>query len=163
MVCFKKNFLFWVAMAMICLIFNGCRQIKQSKNQVSALSTIFPIGEKITNTNFTGNVYLYNLIAADSINPTAVGNVTFEPRARTKWHIHPGGQIILAVDGEGYYQEKGQPKRTLKKGDAIKCPPNIPHWHGASPHQHFVQVALTNRHLGETIWLNEVTEEEYAH
>ena len=62
-----------------------------------------------------------------------VGNVTFEPGARTNWHYHPGGQILLATDGVGYYQEKGSPKRFFRKGDVIKCPPNITHWHGAGP------------------------------
>jgi quercetin dioxygenase-like cupin family protein len=122
---------------------------------------VFPKGEKITSNNFMGTVYLQNLMTADSINPTAVGNVTFEPRARTKWHLHPGGQILLVIDGVGYYQEKGQSKKLLYKGDVIKCPPNVPHWHGASSDKHFVQVAVTNRHLGETVWLEDVTDEVY--
>lgn len=98
---------------------------------------------------------------ADSLNPTSVGNVTFEAGARTKWHKHPGGQILLVIDGVGYYQEQGQSKKILRKGDVIKCPPNVPHWHGASADTAFVHVAITNRHLGETVWLNEVTEDEY--
>lgn len=122
---------------------------------------IFPRGEKITNDNFTGTAYLKMLMGADSLNPTSVGNVTFEPGARTKWHIHPGGQILLVIDGVGYYQEKGQDKKVLRKGDVIKCPANVPHWHGASVDTAFVQVAITNRHLGEPVWLDEVSEEEY--
>jgi len=124
-------------------------------------TSVFPRGEKITNDNFKGTVYLNSLVAGDSINPTAVGSVTFEAGARTKWHLHPGGQILLAIDGVGYYQEKGKSKQILKKGDVIKCPPNIPHWHGASVDTPFVQVAITNRHLGETVWQQAVTDEEY--
>jgi quercetin dioxygenase-like cupin family protein len=127
----------------------------------AANNLVFPKGEKITNSNFKGNAYLKMLIEADSINPTAVGNVTFEPGARTKWHLHPGGQILLVMDGVGYYQEKGQLKRILHKGDVIKCPPNTPHWHGASSDKAFVQVAVTNNHLGATVWLEEVSDEEY--
>jgi quercetin dioxygenase-like cupin family protein len=122
---------------------------------------VFPQGEKITSQNFKGTVYLKTLIDTDSVNPTAVGNVTFEPGARTRWHLHPGGQILLVIDGVGYYQEKGQSKIILRKGDVIKCPPNVPHWHGASADSHFIQVAVTNRHLGETVWLEEVTDEVY--
>lgn len=125
--------------------------------------SIFPKGERITNKNFKGTVYLKMLMDADSINPTSIGNVTFEPGARTKWHQHPGGQILLVMDGVGYYQEKGQAKKILRRGDVIKCPANVPHWHGASADYPFVQVAVTNRHLGETIWLQDVTEEEYNH
>lgn len=123
---------------------------------------IFPTGDKITNDNFKGNAYLKALVEADSINPTSIGNVTFEPGARTRWHQHPGGQILLVIDGVGYYQEKGQAKKIIRRGDVIKCPPNLPHWHGASPDSPFIQVAVTNRHLGETVWLQEVTDEEYA-
>lgn len=138
----------------------SCAQEKRV-NQQSATTTVFPKGAKITNNNFTGTAYLKSLMDSDSLNPTSVGNVTFEPGARTKWHLHPGGQILLVIDGAGYYQEKGEVKQILRKGDVIKCPPNLPHWHGASVDSAFVQVAITNRHLGETVWLEEVTEDEY--
>ena len=122
---------------------------------------IFRQGEKITNDNFAGTAYLHSLVEGDSINPNSVGNVTFEPGARTKWHLHPAGQILLATDGVGYYQEKGQSKKILRKGDVIKCPPNIPHWHGASVDSAFVQIAVTGREKGATVWLEVVTEDEY--
>jgi quercetin dioxygenase-like cupin family protein len=131
-------------------------------NQHNAVEhNIFPKGARITNNNFKGTAYLKMLMDADSLNPTSVGNVTFEPGARTRWHVHPGGQILLVIDGVGYYQEEGQAKQTLRKGDVIKCPVNVPHWHGASAHTAFVQLAITNRHLGETVWLHEVSEQEY--
>lgn len=134
-----------------------------STKMESQKSIIFQKGEKITNDNFTGNAYLQMLIAPDSLNPTSVGNVTFEPGARTKWHLHPGGQILLVTDGVGYYQEEGQPKKILHKGDVIKCPPNIPHWHGASADSAFVQVAITNTQNGVPVWLEAVTDEQYNH
>jgi quercetin dioxygenase-like cupin family protein len=132
----------------------------QKGRNVKAVS-IFQQGEKITNNNFRGIAYLQMLITADSLNSTAVGNVTFEPGARTKWHFHPAGQILLVTDGIGYYQEKGQPKKILRRGDVVKCPPNVHHWHGASANVGFVQLAISSNHLGPTIWLEEVTEEEY--
>lgn len=149
-----------LALLFSCLVSISCAQEK-SDNKRPKLNSVFPKGNKIANNNFTGVAYLQNLMDADSLNPTSVGNVTFEPGARTKWHLHPGGQILLVIDGVGYYQEKGQTKKTLRKGDVIKCPPNVPHWHGASADTGFVQVAITNRHLGETVWLTEVTDEEY--
>ncbi|HEU4788654.1 MAG TPA: cupin domain-containing protein [Flavobacterium sp.] len=122
---------------------------------------IFTKGEKITNNNFIGTVWLNNLVQADSVNQNAVGSVTFEPGARTKWHSHPAGQIILALEGVGYYQEKGSQKIIVKKGDVVKCPANIPHWHGASSDTKFIQVAITGREKGETIWLEPVSDDEY--
>ena len=134
---------------------------QQQGNKQSDANNIFGKGNKINSANFKGIAYLQPLMEADSLNPTSVGNVTFEAGARTRWHKHPGGQILLVIDGIGYYQEQGQKKKTLRKGDVIKCPNNVPHWHGASAETAFVQVAITNRHLGETVWLHEVTDEEY--
>jgi quercetin dioxygenase-like cupin family protein len=145
---------------LLCLIIlaacNNETVVNKSSNKL-----IFPKGERITSDNFTGIAYLQMLIAADSLNPTAIGSVTFEPGARSKWHSHPAGQILLAIDGVGYYQEKGQPKKILRKGDAIKCPPNVPHWHGASADTAFVQIAITGREKGETVWLEAVTDSVY--
>ena len=136
----------------------------QVKNRLGSKQEdlIFPKGEKITNSNFVGNAWLTNLVTGDSTNDNAVGSVTFEPGARTNWHFHPAGQIILAIGGVGYYQEKGSPKKILQKGDVVKCPPNIPHWHGASPDSVFIQIAITGRQNGPTAWLQAVTEEEYV-
>lgn len=133
-----------------------------SKSTLERAGTnIFPKGEKVTNNNFTGNVWLQMLGQDERTLNTGVGNVTFEPGARTKWHLHPGGQIILVTDGVGYYQEKGQPKKILHKGDVIKCPANVEHWHGASKDSYFVQVAVTDNKNGSVEWLQTVTEEEY--
>ncbi len=157
-----KNIVTGITRCMLLILsISSCVQQKVDAEKESSKGLIFPQGEKITSSNFTGTVYLKMLMPADSVNPTTVGNVTFEPGARTRWHLHPGGQILLVIDGVGYYQEKGQSKKILNKGDVIKCPPNVPHWHGASSNKHFVQVAVTNRHLGETIWLEEVTDEVY--
>ncbi len=122
---------------------------------------LYDKGERITNDNFIGAAYLTGLVQADSINTNAVGNVYFEAGARSNWHRHPGGQILLVTHGEGYYQEEGSPKRILKRGDVVKCPPMTPHWHGASKDKVFVQIAITGRQLGPTEWIRPVTEEEY--
>jgi quercetin dioxygenase-like cupin family protein len=138
---------------------NGKEQHADTEKEDADL--IFQKGEKVTNTNFTGNVWLNNLVKADSTNQNAVGSVTFEAGARTKWHSHPSGQIILAIDGTGYYQEKGSPKMIVRKGEVVKCPADIAHWHGASKDSKFIQVAITGREKGETAWFEPVTDQEY--
>lgn len=75
--------------------------------------------------------------------------------------MHPGGQILLVTDGVGYYEEKGQPKKILHKGDVIKCPPNIEHWHGASVDSHFSHLAIGNSEKKVVVWLRAVSDEEY--
>jgi quercetin dioxygenase-like cupin family protein/alkylhydroperoxidase/carboxymuconolactone decarboxylase family protein YurZ len=120
------------------------------------------MGDKIQGGNFTGTVWVTQLLPADSTINASLGNVVFEPKARSKWHKHPGGQTLLALDGMGYYQEKGKPVQILRKGDVARCPPDVEHWHGASHDHWFVQLAITSEHpKGRVIWLNEVEEEVY--
>jgi quercetin dioxygenase-like cupin family protein len=123
----------------------SCNQQNDSSQSTPSDALVFPKGQKIPSNNFNGNTWLEGLVEADNINQNSVGSVTFEPGARTRWHLHPAGQIILALEGEGYYQEQGQLKRVLRKGDVVKCPPNVPHWHGASADRTFIQIAITGR------------------
>lgn len=61
----------------------------------------------------------------------------------------------------GYYQGKGSSKRIIKKGEAVKCLPGVPHRHGASKDDELIQIAITNTQKGATVWLETVREEEY--
>ena len=147
-----------LAVVILCCKTGGDRKKLVSSQSMESL---FPKGQKISNENFTGTAYLQMMVAPVSLNLTSIGNVTFEAGARTKWHLHPGGQILLATGGVGYYQEKDSPKRILRKGDVVKCPPNVAHWHGASHDQEFIQIAITSSQNGSTVWLQHVTDEEY--
>lgn len=151
-----------IIITFIIILFHSCNSENKSEDSGNQKSdTIFPKGEKITNDNFTGIAWLQQMVINDTIYNTQVGNVTFEPGARSKWHLHPGGQILLATGGVGYYQEKDSPKKILRKGDVVTCPPNTPHWHGASSDNEFIQVAITPTQKGLTVWLEPVTDEEY--
>lgn len=124
---------------------------------------VFPKGEKITNNNFTGTAWLQMLVNNDSIYNTSIGNVTFEPGARTNWHKHPGGQILLVTDGQGYYQEKGKPAQHIRKGDVVRIPPDTEHWHGAAPNSSLTHIAISpNTDKGNVVWLLPVTDNEYS-
>jgi quercetin dioxygenase-like cupin family protein len=149
---------FMVCLALSCKPEAKSETIPEEQPQKELL---FDKGAKITNSNFVGTAWLQMLVDADSINRNSVGSVTFEPGARTNWHSHPNGQIIIAIGGKGYYQEKGSSKRILQKGDAVKCPPNIPHWHGASTDDEFIQIAITSRVDGPTEWLGKVEDSVY--
>jgi len=139
---------------------SGTVAIAQSPNKM--LNTIFPVGAKTQGGNFKGTVWVTSLLTADSSTDVSVGNVIFEPKAHSKWHKHPGGQTLLVLNGVGYYQERGQPLQILHKGDVVKCPPEVEHWHGASKDNWFVQLALTKEHpKGRVIWLEDVQEAVY--
>jgi quercetin dioxygenase-like cupin family protein len=121
----------------------------------------FSKGNKIISDNFTGTAWL-QMMVSDSTYNTVIGNVTFEKGARTSWHYHPGGQILLVTNGAGYYQEKGKPIKILHKGDIVICPPDTEHWHGASPDCGLTHIAIsTNLQKGNVVWLKPVSDEEY--
>ena len=123
---------------------------------------IFPKGEPAPADYFTGKVYLQMLAQKTESNDYSVGSVTFEPGARSNWHIHPAGQTLIVISGRGLYQEKGKPMRTINKGETIVCPANIEHWHGASPDSQMNHIAITNdKGAGGVVWLKPVTDEEY--
>jgi 4-carboxymuconolactone decarboxylase len=112
--------------------------------------------------NFTGAVSVNMMVSPDSLFNTQMGAVTFEPGARTNWHYHPSGQILIVTDGTAYYQEKGKPRQVLSKGQVVKCPPNVHHWHGATQQGSMTHIALsTNLQMGSVVWLEKVTDEEY--
>lgn len=111
---------------------------------------------------FTGDVTVNMMLGNDENNEYSIANVQFSPSARTNWHTHPKGQVLLVLAGKGYYQEEGKPVRELSKGDVVNIPPNVNHWHGAQPNSEFVHVAITNYKDGQNVfWGEHVTDEEY--
>ena len=124
--------LFITAIASLALLTTSCMENK-SENNKTELQAIFPQGELGPADHFTGNAFHTPLVDDDSTYNTVIGSVYFEPGARSNWHTHPSGQILIVTSGVSYHQIKGQPRQTIKKGDVVKCPANVEHWHGASP------------------------------
>ncbi len=111
---------------------------------------------------FTGKSYL-NMLTTDSV---VVANVTFEPGCRNNWHIHHaekgGGQILLATDGEGWYQEEGKPAQKLTPGSVVEIPAGVKHWHGAAKDSQFTHIAIEVPAVNASNeWLEPVSDEEY--
>jgi quercetin dioxygenase-like cupin family protein len=147
----------------VVMLFSSCKQQIEKKIPQEEVQTLFPKGNKLPNDLFTGNAFLHPLLAKDKNNEFSLGSVTFEPGARTHWHTHPKGQVLIVTEGGGFCQEKGKPARALKKGDVVNIPENVEHWHGASANSQLVHIALTN-YKGEenVVWLQPVTDEEYS-
>jgi len=134
----------------------------KSENNKTEPEAIFPKGEKGPSENFTGNAWNTPLVSNDSTYNTVIGNVYFEPGARSNWHTHPAGQILIIIDGVGYHQIEGKPIEIIKKGDVVKCPPNVRHWHGASPDVGLQQIyIIPNTEKGIVNWNEAVTNEQY--
>ena len=109
---------------------------------------------------FIGNSYLAPMLTEG----LKMSNVTFEPRCRNNWHIHhKGGQILICVGGEGWYQEWGKPARKLRQGDVVNIPAEVKHWHGATADSWFQHIAISVPVEGASNeWLEAVTDEEYC-
>ncbi len=129
---------------------------------------IFGMGEPNTAfaQYFIGNSYLKPLTKQGE-SKVFLANVTFEPGCRNNWHIHKaeknGGQILICVEGEGWYKEEGKPAQSLKSGDVVTIPANVKHWHGAKKDSWFSHIAVeVPGENTENVWLEQVTDEEYS-
>jgi quercetin dioxygenase-like cupin family protein len=161
----KSNFKTLLLSAFASLAILSCNNKNQEtmKKTKQELNAIFPKGEKGSKDLFTGNAYHTALVDTDSVYNTLVGNVYFEPGARSNWHSHPAGQILIITDGIGYHQLEGKPIEIIKKGDVIKCPPNVKHWHGASADVGLQQLYIVpNTEKGIVEWNEAVTDEQYS-
>jgi quercetin dioxygenase-like cupin family protein len=111
---------------------------------------------------FTGNVRVDPLFPSNDSTPFSGAYVTFEPGARSAWHIHPKGQHLLVTAGVGRTGEWEGKVDEIKTGDVIWCPPGIKHWHGASPTTAMTHIALTGTLGGKSVeWMEKVTDEQY--
>lgn len=154
-----KNILLFVV-----VLFTACNNNQIMRETTPHHEPVFPKGEKVTNDNFIGTVWVNYLSETDTIHHVNIGSVTFEAGARTNWHYHKGGQILLVTEGTGLYQEKGKPVEIINKGDVMKCPPDIEHWHGATPDESMTHIAIgTNTNIGGAVWLQPVSDVEYQY
>jgi quercetin dioxygenase-like cupin family protein len=113
--------------------------------------------------NFTGSVIVDPLYAASESTSSTGGLVTFEPGARSAWHTHPAGQVLIVTFGTGWVQEEGGRKREIKLGDVIWTPPGVKHWHGASATNSMSHIAISNMRDGKNVdWMEHVTGEQYG-
>jgi 4-carboxymuconolactone decarboxylase len=111
---------------------------------------------------FTGEVQVDMLFPGNENASYSGAQVTFQPGARTAWHLHPAGQHLVVTSGVGLTGTRDGKIIEFKAGDAIWCPPDIDHWHGATPDSAMSHVALTGILNGENVvWKEKVTDEEY--
>jgi 4-carboxymuconolactone decarboxylase len=112
--------------------------------------------------NFTGRVRVEMLFEAIDPSHASGGSVTFEPGARTAWHSHPGGQILIVTAGIGRVQQWGGPIEEIRAGDVVRIPVGQKHWHGASPHTSMTHLAITEPRHGTSVqWMEKVSDEQY--
>jgi len=129
-------------------------QIRQGGSQPSV---------KGADANFTGQVRIDPLFAAQDPARAGGGTVTFEPGARTVWHTHPLGQILVVTAGLGWVQREGGPVQEIRPGDVVWIPPGVKHWHGATKTTGMTHIAITENANGKVVdWLEKVSDEKYG-
>ena len=167
---FIKTF-FIAGIAGVSLLAASCNDQKNQNQQKQNIMNTeipkisdFPLGEENTGyaQYFSGKSWLAPLTSNIDLN-VPLSNVTFEPGCRNNWHSHTGGQLLIAVGGVGYYQERGKAAVRMEPGDVIEIGPNVEHWHGAAPDSWFSHLAIiSNPQINKNTWLEPVTDEEYT-
>jgi quercetin dioxygenase-like cupin family protein len=113
---------------------------------------------------FTGTVRIDPLfLQPEEPARTTGGSVSFEPGARTAWHTHPLGQILIVTAGSGLVQRDGGPIEKIGPGDVVWFSPGEKHWHGASPTKFMTHIAIQEQLDGSAVtWLEKVSNEQYG-
>ena len=112
---------------------------------------------------FTGTVRIDPLFQAPEPAHVQGASVTFEPGARTAWHIHPLGQTLIVTAGLGWAQHEGGPIEEIRAGDVVWLAPGEKHWHGASPSTAMTHTAIQESLNGKVVdWMEHVTDQQYS-
>ena len=111
---------------------------------------------------FSGTAYVAPVFPP-LMGDVSAGEVTFLPGARSAWHTHPAGQMLIVTSGAGWVQERGQEKQVMRAGDVVWCPPDVEHWHGATDTTSVTHFALQQGVNGSAVvWGDLVTDEDYG-
>lgn len=112
--------------------------------------------------NFSGQAAVDIKAAGNSGRYGSVGQVDFMPGARTAWHTHPAGQLLIITEGRGWVQEEGQPVREIKAGDVVWIEPGVKHWHGAAKDSRMSHIAIAYMRDGKAVdWKELVNDDQY--
>jgi 4-carboxymuconolactone decarboxylase len=112
--------------------------------------------------HFTGSVRIDPLFQATAPARASGALVTFEPGARTAWHTHPLGQILIVTAGTGRVQRWGDSVQEIHQGDVVWIPPGQKHWHGAAPNSSMAHIGIVEALDGKTVdWLEMVSDAQY--
>ena len=113
--------------------------------------------------NFTGTVMVEPLFGERPGITATGGQVIFAPGARSAWHTHPRGQILIVTAGSGWVQRWDGARQEMKPGDVVWIPPGVKHWHGATATTPVTHFAIQEHEDGKVVdWLEKVSDEQYG-
>ncbi len=113
--------------------------------------------------NFTGTVRVQPLFDTTATTRAYSSSVAFEAGARTAWHTHPRGQVLIVTAGTGRVQRWGAAVDEIHIGDVVRIPPGVKHWHGAAPTTAMTHIAIVEHLDGKGVdWLEKVSDQQYG-
>jgi quercetin dioxygenase-like cupin family protein len=130
-----------------------------SQNSEYNISSYLDEGNKVPNNHYIGEAWLNSLFRADDDLNYNITKATFKANSTLNWHKHASPQVIIVVDGIGYYQERGKEPILMKVGDVIKCEKDTEHWHSSSKDSLVTYLALYGKQ--PTVWTEVLTQEDY--
>ena len=130
-----------------------------SQNSEYVVSSYLTEGAKAPNTHYIGEAWLNAIIHDDKELGYNITKATFKANSTLDWHKHNSAQVLIIVDGEAYYQERGNEPVILKEGDVIKCEKDIEHWHSSTKFSDVTYLALYGG--GQPTTWTEVVAQEY--
>lgn len=122
------------------------------------ISSYFDEGIKAPNTHYLGEAWLKRIIQADESLSYNITKAMFKANSTLDWHKHTSAQVLVVVEGKGYYQERGKEPFIMKEGDVIRCNSGVEHWHSSSKEKDVTYLAI---YSGETQWTEVLSQEAY--
>lgn len=133
--------------------------IINGQNSEYNLSSYLSEGVIAPNTHHIGEAWLNFLVEADDDFNQNITQATFSPNSTLDWHKHATNQVIIIIEGKGYYQERGKEPIILKMGDVLNCKKDTEHWHTSSADSSVSYIAIYGKE--PTIWTEKLSKEYY--
>ena len=134
--------------------------IINSQNSNYKLTSYIEKGFKAPNKHYIGEAWLNRLLKSDNELPFGITKATFKANSTLDWHYHTSIQVLVVIEGEGYYQEKYKDPIRIKAGDVIRCEKEIEHWHASSKEKDVTYLALYGGNK-PTVWTEVLSQEAY--
>ena len=120
----------------------GISFLGYAQDSTYVVSSYLDEGFKAPNTHYIGEAWLNGVLRETEDTNYGITKATFKANSTLDWHKHGSVQVLIIVEGEGYYQEKGKEPMRMKVGDIIKCAKETVHWHASSKEQDVTYLAL---------------------
>ena len=158
-----KHFIFlksYLGMKTASIFFLICLPISGFTQNNYTVTSFLTEGMKAPNTHYIGEAWLNTVLQADGEINYNITKATFRANSTLDWHKHGTPQVLIILEGEGYYQERGKNPVLLKKGDVLKCNKDTEHWYTSSKEIAVTYLAIYGG-TQPTVWTEKLTQEYY--